>query len=62
MTTVHYRYATVQARRLFYREAGPRATRARLAAHHQGIGAARTADQGTGPGFYGRDAPPAARH
>lgn len=24
MTTVHYRYATVQARRLFYREAGPR--------------------------------------
>jgi pimeloyl-ACP methyl ester carboxylesterase len=24
VTTVHYRYATVQARRLFYREAGPR--------------------------------------
>ena len=24
MTTVHYRCATVQARRLFYREAGPR--------------------------------------
>ena len=23
MTTVHYRYATVQGRRLFYREAGP---------------------------------------
>jgi hypothetical protein len=25
VTTVHHRYATVQARRLFYREAGPRA-------------------------------------
>jgi len=24
VTTVHYRYATVQARQLFYREAGPR--------------------------------------
>ena len=26
VTTVHHRYATVQARRLFYREAGPRGT------------------------------------